>query len=204
MNKQFWLVCNLVGLIAAGASADTLWREQSPRSMFADKKAYAVGDILTILVQENSTASKDNSTKTSKQSDVDAALATFLYSPAGSGMLTHNGQMPALKYSAKQDFNGGGTINNQEQIVAKVAVKVVDVLPNQQLVIEGTRKTSFGGESQDIVLHGNVRTEDIAANNTVFSYNVADAKITFINKGSVTDSQRKGWFTKIWEVLTPF
>jgi flagellar L-ring protein FlgH len=204
MNKRFWLACSLGGLVAAGASADSLWREQSPRSMFADKKAYAVGDILTILVQENSTASKDNSTKTSKQSDVDAALATFLYSPAGSGLLTHNGQMPALKYSAKQNFNGGGTINNNEQIVAKVAVKVVDVLPNQQLVIEGTRQTSFAGESQDIVLHGTVRSEDIAANNTVFSYNVADAKIRFINKGSVTDSQRKGWFTKIWEVLTPF
>jgi flagellar L-ring protein precursor FlgH len=172
--------------------------------MFADKKAYAVGDILTILVQENSTASKDNSTKTSKQSDVDAALATFLYSPAASGMLTHNGQMPALKYSSKQNFDGGGTINNQEQIVAKVAVKVVDVLPNQQLVIEGTRQTSFAGESQDIVLRGTVRTEDIAANNTVFSYNVADANIKFVNKGTVTDSQRKGWFTKIWELITPF
>ena len=83
-------------------------------------------------------------------------------------------------------------------------VKVVDVLPNQQLVIEGTRQTSFAGESQDIVLRGTVRTDDIAANNTVFSYNVADAKITFVNKGAVTDSQRKGWFTKIWEVLTPF
>ena len=204
MNKQFWLVCSLAGLVAGSSSGDSLWREQSPRSMFADKKAYAVGDILTILVQENSTASKDNSTKTSKQSDVDAAIATFLYSPAASGLLTHNKQMPALQYSSKQDFNGGGTINNNEQIVAKVAVKVVDVLPNQQLVIEGTRQTSFAGESQDIVLHGTVRSEDIAANNTVFSYNVADAKITFVNKGSVTDSQRKGWFTKIWEVLTPF
>jgi flagellar L-ring protein FlgH len=204
MNKRFWLACSLGGLIAAGTSADSLWREQAPRSMFADKKAYAVGDILTILVQENSTASKDNSTKTSKQSDVDAAIATFLYSPAGSGLLTHNGQMPALKYSSKQNFNGGGSINNNEQIVAKVAVKVVDVLPNQQLVIEGTRQTSFAGESQDIVLRGAVRTEDISANNTVFSYNVADAKITFVNKGSVTDSQRKGWFTKIWEMLTPF
>ena len=172
--------------------------------MFADKKAYAVGDILTILVQENTTASKDNSTKTSKQSDIDAALATFLYSPVGSALLTHRGEMPALQYSAKHDFNGGGTINNQEKIVAKIAVKVVDVLPNQQLVIEGTRQTSFAGESQDIVLRGTVRYDDIAANNTVFSYNVADAKIKFVSKGAVADSQRKGWFTKIWEAITPF
>jgi flagellar L-ring protein FlgH len=172
--------------------------------MFADKKAHAVGDILTILVQENSTASKDNSTKTSKQSDIDAALTTFLYSPAGSAMLTHNGQMPALKYSSKQGFNGGGSVNNNEQIVAKIAVKVVDVLPNQQLVIEGTRQTSFAGESQDIVLRGTVRPDDVAANNTVFSYNVADAKIKLVSKGTITDSQRKGWFTKIWETITPF
>jgi len=204
MNKRCWLVCNLAGLIAVSVSADSLWREQSARSMFSDKKAFAIGDILTIVVQESSTASKDNSTKTSKQSDVDAALTTFLYSPAASGLLTHHGQMPALQYSDKHDFTGGGTINNNEQIVAKVAVKVVDVLPNQQLVIEGTRQTSFGGESQNIVLRGTVRVDDIAANNTVFSYNVADAKITFVNKGAVTDSQRKGWFTKLWEVLTPF
>jgi len=172
--------------------------------MAADVKAVAVGDMLTIVVQESSTASKDNSTTTSKKSSTDNAITTFLYSPAGSGFMTHNGQMPALKYSGQSDFNGGGSIKNNEQIVAKITVRVVDVLPNKNLVVEGSRHTAFGSEQQDIVLRGVVRPEDISANNTVFSYNVGDATINIVNRGTVTDSQRKGWFTRLWDKLTPF
>jgi flagellar L-ring protein precursor FlgH len=204
MKRPFWFLCSVL-LAALPARADSLWRDpSSDRSMFADKKAYAVGDILTIIVQENSSAEKDNNTTTKKSSAVDASLETFLYSPAGSGLLTHGGQMPALKFDSSHDFNGGGSINNSETIIAKVSVRVVDVLPNKNLVIEGTRHTSFGGEQQDIVLRGVVRPEDITANNTVFSYNVADATVKFVNKGAVTDTQRKGWFTRIWEAITPF
>jgi flagellar L-ring protein precursor FlgH len=208
MKARFRFVCEVfvVGgaLAVSPVFADSLWTKEADRSMCADHIAHAVGDILTIVVQESSTASKDNSTKTSKTSDLDAALETFLYSPEGSGMLTHGGQMPAMKYASAQDFNGGGTIQNKEEIVTKVTVRVVDVLPNKNLVVEGVRHTSFGGESQDVVLRGIVRPEDISANNNVFSYNVSDATVKFINKGTVSDSQRKGWFTRLWEALTPF
>jgi flagellar L-ring protein precursor FlgH len=72
------------------------------------------------------------------------------------------------------------------------------------MLIEGTRETAFSGEKQNIVLHGVVRPEDVTANNTVFSYNVADAKIQIVTKGAITDAQRKGWFTKIWDKVSPF
>ncbi|MDW8345200.1 MAG: flagellar basal body L-ring protein FlgH [Verrucomicrobiae bacterium] len=184
--------------------ADSLWPADATRSWVADRKAHAIGDILTVLVQESSTATKDNSTKTGKKSGVDAALQTFLYSPAASGFLTKGGTLPALKFNSTHTFDGGGAIENKEQIIARIPVRVVDVLPNNNLVIEGTRQTAFGGERQEIVLRGVVRSEDIAANNTVFSYHIADATIHIINKGTVSDSQRKGWFTKLWEVITPF
>ena len=112
--------------------------------------------------------------------------------------------MPAIKYASDHEFSGGGTIANSEQIVAQVTVRVVDVLPNGNMVIEGTRETSFGGEKQNITLRGVVRPADVTANNTVYSYNVAEAKIQITGKGAITDSQRKGWFTKIWDKLTPF
>jgi flagellar L-ring protein precursor FlgH len=172
--------------------------------MIADKRAAAVGDILTIVVQENNSATKDQNTQTSKQTSIDAAIKAFLYSPEASSLLTKNGKLPALNMSSKQDFNGGGKINNAEKITARIAVRVIDVLPNRNLVIEGTRQTAFSGETQDAVLRGVVRPEDIAANNTVFSYNVADATIRYISKGTITDNQRKGWFTKVWEKVTPF
>jgi flagellar L-ring protein FlgH len=184
--------------------ADSLWPDTQSRGMFSDKRASKVGDIVTILVQENSTATKDNSTKTTKKSDIDAAIATFLFSPGASSFLTQKGQMPALKLSGQSDFSGSGTINNSQQIAASVAVRVADVLPNGNLIIEGSRESAFSGEQQTIVLRGTIRQDDITANNTVLSYNVADATIKFISKGVVSDSQRKGWFQRLWDHFSPF
>jgi flagellar L-ring protein precursor FlgH len=186
------------------ASADSLWKEDVARPIVADKRAVSIGDILTIVVQETTTTAKDQNTKTSKSSGVDASISSFLYPPSASGLLTKNGKLPAMKFDAKSDFNGGGAINNSEKIVARIAVRVIDVLPNRNLIIEGTKETAFSGEQQTAILRGTVRPEDIAANNTVFSYNIADATIKFVSKGAITDTQNKGWFTKIWDKLTPF
>jgi flagellar L-ring protein FlgH len=190
--------------LAGSAFADSLWQEGRSASLCADKRASKVGDIVTILVQENSTATKDNSTKTSKQSSVDSALAAFLFSPQASGLLTQKGTLPALKFNGNSTFSGGGQINNSQQIAASVAVRVADVLPNGNLIIEGNRESSFSGEQQTIILRGTIRQDDIAANNTVFSYNVADATVKIISKGTITDSQRKGWFQRIWDKFSPF
>ncbi len=198
------LAALLAALGVPNARAQSLWHDETSRSMFSDKRAGRVGDLITIVVQETSTASKNNQTATSKKSNMDAAISAFLYSPAASGLLTKGGQLPALKYAMQNDFSGGGTINNSEQIVAQVTVRVADVLPNRNMIIEGTRETAFGGEKQNIVLRGVVRPEDVLPNNTVYSYNVADARIQIINKGTITDSQRKGWFNRIWDKISPF
>jgi flagellar L-ring protein precursor FlgH len=207
MSKRFLWRFNWIAFAAITcltAQAQSLWKEGASRSMIADKRAASVGDILTIIVQENNTASKDQSTRTSKETGLNAAIEAFLYSPDASKLLTHNGKMPAIKLNSKQNFEGGGRISNAEKITARIAVRVIDVLPNGNLVIEGTRQTAFSGETQDAILRGVVRTEDIAANNTVFSYNVADATISYVSKGTVSDNQRKGWFTRVWEKVTPF
>jgi len=200
-----WRVAILLGLCSlTWARGDSLWIDGRARPMVGDKRAVAVGDILQIVVQENNSATKDNNTKTSKKSSLDAKLAAFLYSPAASGMLTKQGQLPVVKFDSSQSFDGGGKINNSERIVARIAVVVIDVLPNGNLVLEGRRQTSFSGESQEIILRGVVRPSDITSANTVFSYNVADANIKFVSKGTVSDSQRKGWFARIWEKVSPF
>jgi flagellar L-ring protein FlgH len=198
------LAASALLLFATSLPADSLWHEDVAKPMFADKRAGRVGDLVTILVQESTTATKDNSTKTSKQSNVDAAIATFLFSPTASSAMTKNGQMPALKFSNASSFAGGGTINNSQNIIASLAVRVVDVLPNKNLILEGTRTSSFSGEQQTIILRGTIRPDDIMANNTVLSFNVADATIKFVSKGTITDSQRKGWFQRFWDKLSPF
>jgi flagellar L-ring protein precursor FlgH len=168
--------------------------------MFADKRAASVGDILTVIVQENTVANKNNETSTEKKSGLSAAISSFLYP----GFVQYKGANPSVSYSSDLKHDGSGTINNSESIVAHIAVRVSDVLPNGNLVIEGKRETSFSGEHQTIMLHGVVRAEDVSAQNTVLSYNVTDASIQIIGKGTVTDSQNKGWFTRILEKVYPF
>lgn len=190
--------------LPAQAGTGSLWKEGTSRSIFSDRRARAIGDILTILVQENNTASKENSTKTSKSSSVDASLDTLLYSPAIASFLSRGGKLPAMKFGGSQSFDGGGKINNSENITARIAVHVADVLPNGNMIIEGRRETFVSGEKQEAVLRGVVRGEDVAANNTVFSYNVDSASIRFVSKGTLSDNTRKGWLHRVWEKVTPF
>ncbi len=208
MNKPYSSFFKLLFAFAVASSslarADSLWKESEPKSMYADKKAGAVGDILTIAVQETSSGTKDRSTQTAKKSSIVASIAAFLYSPTASSFLTHKGALPAISTSQNNSYQGGGTVSADEKIIAMIPVRVVDVLPNHNLVIEGTRETEFGGETQKAVLRGVVRVEDIAPNNTVYSYNVADATIKFVGKGPLSDSEKRGWFTTLWDKLTPF
>ena len=192
--------CASLVLLAGNLPAQSLWRDDISRPMVADKRAAGIGDILTIVVSETTTATKNNETKTSKQSSWSAAVSSFLFP----GFAQYKGSTPAIDYTSNLKHDGAGAINNSESIVAHVAVKVVDVLPNHSLVIEGKRETAFGGEQQTIVLRGIVRLDYVSANNTVFSYNIADASIHIISKGTVSDSQRKGWFTRVWDKLAPF
>jgi flagellar L-ring protein precursor FlgH len=195
----------LAAALAAGVAplsspAQSLWHDDASKPMFADKRATGVGDIITIVVQENTTSTKNNETKTERASSLTSALTTFLFP----GFLSHAGSMPSIAYASDHKHDGSGAINNSESLIAHVAVKVIDVLPNRNLVIEGRRETSFGGEKQTIVLHGVVRSDDVAADNTVLSYNVADATIQIAGKGAVTDSTNKGWFNRVWDKLNPF
>lgn len=199
----------LLGLAVTGLSlgdirADSLWSAEVRLSLFADKKGHAVGDIITVVVQESSTTKKDSNTKTAKKSSLDAGIDSFLFAPGASKFMTKGGKLPAMKMASNSEFDGGGQIDNSASILTRFGVTVVDVLPNGNLIVEGRRLNTFGQESQTIILRGTVRQYDITPNNTVFSYNLADVSIKFTDSGAISNSQKKGWFGKAWDVLTPF
>ena len=211
MNKRFSspyspAVVAAVMVFTGGVtlSADSLWKETSSKSMVADRRARHVGDIVTILVQENNSAQKDNSTSTAKKSGLDASISSVLYPPSVSGALTKGGSLPAMKMASSSSFDGSGKVNNTEAITGRIAVRVIDVLPNGNLVLEGSRRTTFSGETTDAILHGVVRSDDVTAANTVFSYNVSDATVRYQSKGVASDAQNKGWFSKAWDKVSPF
>ena len=196
----------LAGLAFAGATTAILAADGSvwpaggiERGMTADHRAARAGDILTVVVMENANATSAQTKSSNRESSVDDAITRFVFSKG----LSHNGEMPAISMGGKSAYTGGGQVNNTQSLTARAAVLVTDVLPNGNLVVEGTRRITFSGETQYVVLHGLVRSDDITANNTVLSSNVADARVEFISEGALTDAQKRGWLAKLYEKLRP-
>ena len=198
-----WLALAALGLGAAvGARAASLWPQNAngDRGMFADRKAAHNGDILTIVVSESVAAQNSQSTKSSRDSSIADSVASFLYPSTG----LHKGALPSVQVAGKASYDGGGDISNTQSLASRAAVLVTDVLPNGNLVIEGVRVVTFSGETQYVVLHGLVRGDDIASDNTVQSSNIADARVEFYTEGQLTDAQKRGWLAKLYEKLRPF
>lgn len=197
---------SLALLLVCGASlarADSLWPLTSngtQRGMYADRKASATGDIVTIVVAESAIASSSQSKKSSRESSLEDTIAKFLYT----GLAKHGGELPGMSATGKSGFSGGGDVSNSQSLSARAAVLVTDVLPNGNLVIQGVRVVTFSGETQYVVLHGMIRQDDIARDNSVQSTNIADARVEFYAEGALTDAQKRGWLSKVYEKLRPF
>lgn len=186
------------------AVAGSLWTAPGSREqgVSSDFRAARPGDILTIVIAETAAASSTQNKTSSSESNVDAAVSQFLF--ANSNFGTHNGGLPGVKMGGKSDFTGGGNVSNSQSLTARAAVLVTDVLPNGNLVIAGARKVTFSGETQNVILHGLVRPADIAAGNTIVSSNIAEARLEFISEGSLTDAQKRGWLSSLYDKLRPF
>lgn len=183
-------------------SAQSLWPSAaagSQASIYADRKASRRGDILTIIVAESAVASSSQSTTSSRNSSIDDAISRFVFS----GLGKHKGQLPVTDAYGKTSYSGGGDISNSQSLSARAAVLVTDVLPNGNLVIEGVRMVRFSGETQYVVLHGLVRPDDVARDNSVVSTNIADARVEFHAEGALTEAQKRGWLAKVYEKLRP-
>ncbi len=194
-------------LLAPLASvADSLWNSPANKqqSLIADHKACAVGDIVTIVVSESANQTSTQSKQTSTDDSVNAAVSQFLFPVAASKFGTHNGSLPGISFGDKTAFTGGGSVSNSQSVTSRAAVLVTDVLPNGNLVIEGVRQVSFSGETQHVVLHGIIRPDDIAPDDTIASSSIADARIEFISQGELNDTAKKGWFSRIYSKLRPF
>ncbi len=178
----------LMVLLAAVAQGQDM-RQNAARSLFADQKATRIGDAVTILVVETSTASNDASTTSSRQSNI-----TF----NASGQ-TGSSSMPqvGLGIGTGNDFKGSGSTSTNGNIRAKLSARIDSVFANGDLWIDGTRTITVNGEEQTIKISGLVRPSDIAADNSVYSYNIADARISFEGNGIVSRAQGPGWITKL-------
>ena len=157
-------------------------------SMFQDRRAQRaqrIGDILTILIVETTSASNTAQIDTEKDATINWASPGGLKIP-GFG----------LSGTATNKFEGEGTTSRQQTITARVSVTVVDVRPNGDLVVEGSRVIEINGESEIIYVTGAVNPFIIPATNTVESFRIADLQISYKGKGVITDGTRPGFFIR--------
>ena len=207
MKYTFTLALTLA--LAGSALADSLWKDGSSRGPALDKTARAIGDILFVSVSESATVDRDNKSTTSRVGSANAGITSFLFgtqagATAGSQLGKHQGTYPKMAFDNTTTHEGKGTTKNVDKITAKFGVRVVDVLPNNTMVIEGMRQTSYGGETQIAILRGTVRREDVDSSNMVMSERLADLQIRYVNTGVISDSQNKGWFMNFWDKVSPF
>jgi len=206
MNRYLHTGILLLALGAGAARADSLWTSTGVegKSIYADHKATCAGDIVTVIVQESAAASSTQNKESTRQSTLNDTVSQFIFPPAVSGAGTHGGALPSIQVAGKSDYTGGGQVTNSQSVTSTAAVLVTDVLPNGNLVIEGVRLVTFSGETQYVVLHGIIRPDDISSSDTVLSSSIAEAKVEFISQGALSDAEKLGWFSKLYEMLRPF
>jgi flagellar L-ring protein precursor FlgH len=179
-------------LAAAPARAQSLWREGAPgATLFADNRARAVNDIITILVVESASASRSASTSLDKQSSRTAAINEL---PGLNFQHLNSGALSFLQMdvAAKGQHAGKGSIDSSDQVTTQIAARVVKVLDNGNLVIEGRRAVLVNDDTQTTTVSGVVRPQDLSGANTVLSTQVMDAEIQLTGRGILADTQRPG------------
>lgn len=180
-------------VLFSGLAAGQDMRNNLSRSLFADQKAASVGDAITIMIIESSSAVNDARTATSRGSDI--SLKASASTGSGKGIDVSGG------VGTGNQFKGEGLTSNRGSVRATLSAQVDSILPNGNLHIRGSRSITINGEEQTISISGIVRPSDIMADNSVFSHNIADATIIVKGDGSITKVQEPGWLTKIFHWL---
>ncbi|MDQ8202557.1 flagellar basal body L-ring protein FlgH [Pelagicoccus sp. SDUM812003] len=202
------ILLTLVLAFAATGSAKSLWtsKKNNEAGMYADRLATRIGDILMVQIDEETIVNRSSSKNTSSTTNVSHGLSSLVIpntvnvpDPAEGGA-----DLPKIAFSPTDSFSGTGSVADSNVIEAKIAVLVVDVLPNGNLVIEGARKMETSKETQYIVMRGIVRGDDVSTNNTVMSYNVVNASIEVIGDGELMTAQRKGWINQLLDAVNVF
>lgn len=173
----------LLIVAALPAFAESLYRDESFQSLTADRRAYRVGDALTVLVVENSSASSSADTTTEKRGGVGIALSTHNEDKRANVDLTEN-------------FAGKGKIQRAGRLLATLTVSVAAIASNGDLVVSGSQLIEVNEEKQHIQLEGRVRPTDVSEANTVLSSRIAEAKISYVGDGLLGEKQRPGILTR--------
>ena len=176
------------------AEDGALFKPYMANSLYSDVTARRVGDIITVTLRENTNATKSAGTTTSKETGVDVQPIIGL----GGNAVNIGGESIQLGVNAANEFAGDAQANQRNSLSGAISVTVVDVLPNQNLVIRGEKWLTLNQGDEYIRLTGIIRPADISPENEIVSTKVANARIQYSGTGSFARAQEKGWLTQFF------
>ncbi len=164
-------------------------------SLFHDRRARRVGDVITIILNEEISADNESEANTSKENDIAIDSPTlFGYTlPRGNATFTLDQEL-----KSSQEFSGKGTRKQGNTMTGTITVTVANVLPNGNLVVRGQKWIGLNQDNEYIQIAGIVRPDDVSVENTVLSTQVADARIVYQGKGPVSSASKLGWLARFF------
>ncbi len=180
-------VCFVSQFVTADDTPDVIYEE----SLYSDVIARKIGDVLSVIISESNSAT--NNTRTSLKKQDKASTKGSATTGALSGLFPGIGGSLDL---SNQYTGQSGTVRSG-QFTSRMSVKVVDVLPGGNLVVDGTKTMEINDELEVVTLSGTVKIEDISSLNTIYSYQIANAKLTYKGKGTVTSGHRPGLLVRL-------
>jgi flagellar L-ring protein precursor FlgH len=170
-------------------SGGGLYNTQYQWSLMQDRRAYRVGDILTVRLDESTQSSKQARTNFGKKNDVEIGIPSAL----GQTFDELSGSL-----SGKRTFNGNATSAQQNMLRGSISVAVHKVLPNGVLVIRGEKWLTLNQGDEYMRVTGLVRADDIERDNSISSQRIANARISYAGRGALSDANSAGWLTRFF------
>ncbi|RUI74150.1 flagellar basal body L-ring protein FlgH [Pseudomonas aeruginosa] len=192
--------------LPAAQNNGAIYQAGFEQNLYEDRKAFRVGDIITITLNEKTQASKKANSDIQKDSKTKMGLTSLF----GSGMTTNNpiggGDLSlSAEYGGSRDAKGDSQAGQSNSLTGSITVTVAEVLPNGILSVRGEKWMTLNTGNELVRIAGLVRADDIATDNTVSSTRVADARITYSGTGAFADASQPGWLDRFFlSPLWPF
>jgi len=171
----------------------SLYQEVNGLSLFGDRKAHFVGDVITIMLSESTVSKKSSNVNVKKDNNT---------SFNGGALL---GNVPTLKgmdfetnMSQNRKFGGNSGADQSNSLQGNITVTVAEIMPNGNLVVRGEKWMTLNSGDEFIRISGIARPDDVAPDNTILSTRLANAKISYSGTGTLADSQNMGWLAKFF------
>lgn len=173
----------------------SLYSDRYMFTLYEDKRAYRVGDILTVELNERTQSGKSADASIDKNTGINVGVPLV-------GSL--NTAELAMQLNSRSQFDGESSASQQNFLRGSITVRVTEVLANGALAIRGEKWIKLNQGDEYIRLQGLVRPEDIDVTNRVSSQRIADARISYSGKGELARASHAGWFTRLFNLINPF